>query len=184
MKKAEMFVKIKQIFIETKLEKNEEKKREKFQGLYLQLADKTAYGQAQNASFDYLISQCVVYNDSGKQYFSSYDDYVARKGDDDANECAQKFYELLYNRISDDAIQSLPENQFLKEFGFVDDKMRLINDKGQLVDDNGRLVDEDGNWINDEGKKIDFYGNLLDEKGKPILNRKPFTKAGQPIVKE
>lgn len=144
--------------------------------------DKTAEGQANNAAFDYLVSQCVVYNDNGKLYFVSYEDYVNRKNDDDASECASKLYELLYNRINDDIIMNLPENQFLREFKFVDEKMRPINEKGQLVDDDGRLVDEDGNLINDEGQKIDIFGNLLDNDGKPIIKRKPFTRNGKPII--
>ncbi len=140
--------------------------------------DKTAEGQANNAAFDYLVSQCVVYNDSGKPYFSSYEDYINRKGDDDAIECASKLYELLYNRINDDTIMNLPENQFLREFKFVDEKMRAIDEQGRLIDDSGRLIDEDGNWINDKGEKVDFFGNLLDKDGKPIIKRKPFMKNG------
>jgi hypothetical protein len=146
--------------------------------------DKTAEGQANNAAFDYLVSQCAVYNDTGKTYFSSYDEYIIRKGDEDAVECASKLYELLYNRINDDTLMNLPENQFLREFKFVDNKMRLINEDGKLVDDQGRLIDEEGNWINDQGQKIDIYGNILGEDGKPIIKRKPFTKNGVEIKVE
>lgn len=146
-----------------------------------EFADKTAEGQANNASFDYLVSQCVVYNNTDKPYFASYEDYIARKGDEDASECATKLYELIYSRISDDSIAGLPENQFLKEFNFVDDKMRLINENGHLIDDAGRLIDEDGNLVNEAGEKVDIYGNKLDGAGKPIINRKPFLKNGEPI---
>lgn len=152
-------------------------------------ADKTAEGQANNASFDYLVSQCVVYNTNdnlnGKPYFTNYDDYQNRKNDDDAVQCASKLFELIYNRISDESINSLPENQFLKEFKFVNDDLRLINENGQLVDDQGRLVDKDGDLINDVGQKIDIYGNLIDKDGNSIIDkskRKPFIKDGQLVL--
>lgn len=147
-------------------------------------ADKTAEGQANNSSYDYLVSQCVVYNDSGKPYFLSYEDYMNRKGDEDGAECAAKVYELIFGTVSDEAIAGLPENQFLKEFNFIDDKLRLIDEQGRLIDERGRLIDKEGNLINEAGKKIDMYGNELDESGKPIINRKPFLKNGQPLIKE
>jgi len=149
-------------------------------------ADKTAEGQANNASFDYLVSQCVVYNTndnlSGKPYFASYEDYLNRKADDDSIEVAGKFFELIYNKISDDSIASLPENQFLKEFGFVNDELKLVDEQGRLVDENGRLIDAEGYYINEAGQRIDIYGNLVDESGKSIIDkakRKPFTKNGK-----
>ena len=153
-------------------------------------ADKTAEGQANNASFDYLVSQCVVYNTNdglnGKQYFAGYDDYLNRKGDEDSVESATKFFELTYNKINDDSINNLPENQFLKEFNFVDNELRLIDEQGRYIDEQGRLVDKDGDLINEAGQKIDIYGNLIDDEGKPIIDksrRKPFTKNGEPVVK-
>lgn len=151
-------------------------------------ADKTAEGQANNASFDYLVSQCVVYNTNdslnGKPYFESYEDYLNRKTEEDASEAAGKFFELVYNKISDDSIANLPENQFLKEFGFVNDELRLIDEQGRLIDEEGRLIDSEGYYINEAGQRIDLYGNLIDESGKPIIDkakRKPFTKNGEII---
>ena len=41
----------------------------------------TAEGQADNARFNYLVSCCVVYNDSKKPYFSNYEDYLNRSSD-------------------------------------------------------------------------------------------------------
>jgi hypothetical protein len=146
------------------------------------MADLTAEGQADNIGFDYLVSACAVYNNSGKPVFSSLDDYQNRKDEDYAYSIASEVYKVVYGGVDDSVIGDLPEYQFLQEYKFVDKKLRRIDEQGRLIDDSGRLIDEDGSLINEEGKKIDRYGNLLNEEGKPVLNRKPFLKNGEPVA--
>jgi hypothetical protein len=151
--------------------------------VYADATDLTAEGQADNAAFDYLVSVCAVYNDSGKPFFESYDDYLSRKEEDYSFSIASKVNEVLNGGFDESVFASLPEYQFLKEYGFIDEKLRRIDEKGRLVDAQGRLIDEEGNLVNEEGKRIDRFGNVLDEDGKPIINRKPFLKNGAPVEK-
>ena len=133
----------------------------------------TAEGQADNARFNYWVSVCLVYNDSKKPVFSSLEDYLNNSDKDYASEGASKMAELVYN-LNSDFENSLEENEFLREFGLVDDKNRLIDNQGRLVDRTGRLVNEEGYYINESGDRVDFDGNLLDENGQYKVERKPF----------
>ena len=144
----------------------------------------TAEGQADNARFNYLVSACTVYNDSQKPYFSSYDDYMNKSNDSVAIQAAQNLAGMLYG-LENDYEEKLPENKFLKQYKFVDNKLRFINKKGQLVDEEGRLVDENGRFINEEGKFVDKNGNLVDGEGEYIVEFKPFLDdEGNPVVLE
>lgn len=144
----------------------------------------TAEGQADNARFNYLVSSCTVYNDSQKPYFNSYDDYMNKSNDSVAVSAAQNLAGMLYG-LDNDYEEKLPENKFLKQYKFVDDKLRFINKKGQLVDEDGRLVDENGRFINEEGKFVDKNGNLVDSDGEYIVDFKPFLDDdGNPVVLE
>lgn len=147
---------------------------------YADMSDKTAEGQADNAAFDYLVSCCVVYNNDGKPFFKGYEDYLQKKDEQYAEVAAGEFFQLM-GGVDIEALGQLPEYQFLKEFGFVNDKLQLVNENGELVDDDGRRVDEDGYYLNDEGERVDRAGNKLDENNRPILKRKPFTKDGKPL---
>ncbi len=122
----------------------------------------TADALADNARFDYLVSQCVVYNDTGKHFFESLEDYRNRGDERAAVESATKFA-AMYHGIDSDFLMKLPENKVLKQLGMMNDKMHLINDKGQLVDVLNRRIDDDGNLLNEDGQKVDDKGNLLDD---------------------
>jgi len=144
----------------------------------------TAEGQADNARFNYLVSACTVYKDSGKLYFNSYEDYMNRATDPVAILAAQNLAGMLYG-LDSDYEEKLPENKFLRDYKFIDEKLRLINKAGQLVDVDGKLVDENGRYINDKGEFVDKDGNLVNEKGDYIVEFKPFLDdSGKPIVLE
>lgn len=132
----------------------------------------TAEGQANNARFDYLVSVCVVYNNNTPA-FSSYEDYLNRSNETVALLGAGKFAELYY-QLNDDFQDKLPENQFLKEHKFVDDKYRLIDGQGRLIDEDGRLVNENGNLVNESGSLIDVLGHTIDAEGNFTVERQPF----------
>ncbi len=143
---------------------------------------RTCEGQAQNAKFDYLVSACVVYSD-GRPYFANYEDYLNRQADPVALVGSGKFAELHY-RLTEDFQNDLPENKFLKEHGFADDKNRLIDSKGRLISEDGRLINEDNNLVDEDGNLIDILGHKIDKEGNFIVERTPFLDDSADSVKD
>lgn len=127
------------------------------------LESMTAEAQADNARFNYLVSRCVVYNDTKKPYFKDYADYLNQGSSEVAQKGAAGLVALLFGLGDYEA--GLPENKFLKKYGFMNEQYRLVNKEGKLVDRDGRLIDENGRFINEEGKFVDKEGNLVDEEG-------------------
>jgi hypothetical protein len=85
--------------------------------------------------------------------------------------------------LDNDYEEKLPENKFLKQYKFVDDKLRFINKEGKLVDEEGRLLDENGRFINDKGEYVDKDGNLVTLDGEYVVEFKPFLDdSGKPII--
>ena len=141
----------------------------------------TAEGQADNARFNYLVYACTVYKDNNKRYFNSYDDYLSKSTDIVAIESAQNLASMLYG-LDSDYEEKLPENKFLKQYKFVDSKLRSINKDGHLVDSEGRLIDENGRFVNEKGEFVDKNGNLVDKDGEYIVEFAPFLDdEGKPI---
>lgn len=144
----------------------------------------TAEGQADNARFNYLVSCCLVYNDTKEPYFKGYEDYLNRAADPVAVLAAQNLAAMLYG-LESDYEEKLPENKFLKKYKFVDTNLRLVNDKGQLVDEENRLIDEKGRFINEAGQFVDKDGNLVDKDGEYLVDFVPFLDDnGKPIKEE
>jgi hypothetical protein len=142
----------------------------------------TAEGQADNARFNYLVSACTVYNDTKRPYFNSYEDYNNKASDIVAILAAQNLAGMLYG-LDSDYEEKLPENKFLKQYKFVDEKLRLINKEGKLVDSEGRLIDENGRFINAKGEFVDKDGNLVDKDGDYVVEFKPFLDDnGNPVI--
>lgn len=144
----------------------------------------TAEGQADNARFNYLVSCCLVYNDTKEPYFRGYEDYLNRAADPVAILAAQHLAAMLYG-LESDYEEKLPENKFLKKYKFVDSNLRLVNDKGQLVDEENRLIDDKGRFINEAGQFVDKDGNLVDKDGEYLVEFSPFLDdSGKPIAEE
>lgn len=148
------------------------------------LDNHSAEGQADNARFNYLVSACVVYNDSKEPCFKDMEDYLNRSTEEVALLGAQHLANMLYG-LDNDYELNLPENKFLKKYKFVDDKLRLIDKKGRLIDEDGRLVNEEGRFIDEEGNLVDKYGNRVNEDGDFVVESEPFLDDdGNPIVLE
>jgi hypothetical protein len=144
----------------------------------------TAEGQADNARFNYLVSACTVYSDNKKQYFSSYEEYSNNASDKVAVLAAQNLAGMLYG-LDSDYEEKLPENKFLKQYKFIDDKLRFINKDGKLVDSEGRLTDENGRFVNKEGEFVDKEGNPVTKEGEYIFEFSPFLDdSGKPVPVE
>jgi hypothetical protein len=146
------------------------------------LDNHSAEGQADNARFNYLVSVCVVYNDTKQAYFSSLEDYLNRSTDQVAIQGAQNLANMLYG-LDNDYETNLPENKFLKKFKFIDNKLRFIDKKGRLIDSEGRLIDEGGRFIDESGNFIDKFGNRVDKDGEYVVDQQPFLDDnGNPII--
>ncbi len=146
------------------------------------LDNHSAEGQADNARFNYLVSSCVVYNDSKEPYFKNMEDYLNRSTEQVALLGAQNLANMLYG-LDNDYEKNLPENKFLKKYRFVDDKLRLVDKKGRLIDAEGRLLDEQGRFIDENGNYIDKFGNKVDNKGDFIVEPEPFLdENGNPVI--
>lgn len=148
------------------------------------LDNHSAEGQADNSRFNYLVSVCVVYNDTKQPYFNSLEDYLNKSTDPVSIAGAQNLANMLYG-LDNDYENNLPENKFLKKYKFVDTKLRLIDKKGRLIDSEGRLIDESGRFVDENGNFIDKFGNRVDADGEYIVEQQPFLDDnGNPIVEE
>jgi hypothetical protein len=151
------------------------------------LDNNTAEGQADNQKFNYLVSACLVYNDTKAPYFQGLEDYLNKTTDPTASTAAQTLAKMLYG-LDDDYDNKLPENRFLKEFNLVDSKLRLIDKDGRLIDVTGHLLDEEGRYIDDKGNFVDKDDNPVDKDGNYLFKRIPFEddlgviKAPEPVV--
>lgn len=142
----------------------------------------TAEAQAENARFNYLVAQCLVYEDTGKPYYRDVEDYLERMDEEAAFEGAKRLSSILYE-IDPNFEAGLPENKFLKQYGFIDDKLRLVNKNGHLVDTEGRLINELGQYVDKNGNLVDRDGNPINSDGEYIVEEaKPFLDDdGKPI---
>ncbi len=148
------------------------------------LDNHSAEGQADNARFNYLVSSCVVDNDTKQPCFASMEDYLNRSGEEVAILGAQHLANMIYG-LDNDYEHNLPENKFLKKYKFVDEELRLVNKEGDFVDAEGRLVDESGRYIDKEGNFVDRFGNIVDAEGEYVVDAEPFLDDdGKPIILE
>lgn len=133
----------------------------------------TADGQAENARFNALAALCIINTETNKPYYKDINDYLNHGNDPEARQGAEKLANMIYD-IDSDYEKNLPENKFLQQYNFVDDKLRLINKDGQLVDIDGNLIDENGRYIDKDGNYVDRDGNRVDENGEYIVDSQPF----------
>jgi hypothetical protein len=146
------------------------------------LDSNTAEGQADNAKFNYLVSACVVYKETGKTYFQGYEDYNNRSADMVGVKAAYKLANMIYG-LEDNFEATLPENKFLKEYGFVNEALDFVDSQGRKTDRNGKLVDINNRFINTEGEYVDAEGNRVTYDGDYVSDFKPFLDSkGKPVV--
>lgn len=140
-----------------------------------QLDSATIESVAENYKFAILATKCIRYADDNKPYFSSYDDFMNRGGEDGVVEACELLAEMIYGTARD--VQAgLFETRWLKKAGFVNDNGRLIDKQGRLVDEDGRLVDDQGRFIDESGDFIDLHGVRVTATGDfCCINPKPFT---------
>jgi hypothetical protein len=134
---------------------------------------RSAESQADNERFSRAVALCTFDPKTGDKFFKSYEDFKSKE-DTQAAFDASRNLAFLTNGLDPNFEAELFENKFLKEYGFVDEKLRLINKDGKLVDSKGRLIREDGRFVNEKNELIDADGNPVDEKGNYKVEFKPF----------
>ena len=134
------------------------------------LDSNTCEGKADAARFNYLFACCLVYDESGDQFFpNNIDDYLLNQDDPVAVAGASEFYYLISGSESVD--QRLPENRFLTKFKFIDSELRLIDKDGKLISEEGKHIDGDGNFV--QWHK-DGTCTKVDPVGRPVNNAGDF----------
>lgn len=111
----------------------------------------TIEGQAENGRFDMLVALCC-FDEEGERIFSSVEDYYDKREEQYAVDAATKVGSIVYD-LNDDWEKELPENKFLIEYKFVDEKLRYIDRQGRFININGDLVDDEGNVLAGETPK-------------------------------
>jgi hypothetical protein len=141
----------------------------------------TAQGQGETARFNYLLVECLVYNDTGKSVYKDRDAYL-RDDDSEVSQRSAAIFANMWYGLEEDYDKTLPENQFLKQWGVFDDELRLLNDDGELIDTYGRRVNEDGRFIDESGNFIDVEGDPLTEDGEYDFGKAVFfDDTGKPL---
>ena len=137
-----------------------------------QLDGFTVEAQAEQEKFDFIVSECTV-DESEQRIFKDMDDYNERSSEEYAIRAASALGNMLYD-LEENWETKLPENQFLIQHSFMNEKLQLINKEGKLIDYDSNLVDDSMRRINEEGKLIDDNGNLMNEDGSLIIETVPF----------
>ncbi len=96
----------------------------------------TAEGQSDNARFNFLVSVCLLDEDTRKPLFASVDDYDKSADEPYVAEAAGTLASMMYN-LDPDYEKTLPENKFLKRFKFVDKEGARLNEDGEYVLEDG-----------------------------------------------
>ena len=148
-----------------------------------ELENRTAESQAEDARQNYLITACTVYTDSREPLWADSGAYQNAEIPELVMAANLKYAKLKWG-IDENFESKLPENAFLKNYGFVNKDMRLVNSDNQLVNVEGKLIDEEGFLLNGEGQRVDDEGNLLDKDGLvKIENPQPFLdEDGNPVA--
>lgn len=133
----------------------------------LAMEENTAEALADNARFDFLVSECV-FNEDGSRVYNNIEEYNQKSSDQVSILGATNVAQLIYQYDSKFE-ESLPENVWLKKLGLVNDKLELVDERGELVDQEGRKINSLGHYVNDEGKRVDINGNLLNEDGSYVM---------------
>tara|TARA_Y100000401_G_scaffold116147_1_gene121275 strand:+ start:11565 stop:12536 length:972 start_codon:yes stop_codon:yes gene_type:complete len=138
------------------------------------LDQNSAEGQADNARFAELVRLCMINPKTNQPYFPTQEDYEKSSDQPWVIEAASELAGIIYG-LDPDYDNKLAENEFLKEFDFVNDDLRLVNDDGHLVDVDGDLIDEDSRYIK--------YRTEEGYKNQDVEDRYFVNKSGEEVVK-
>lgn len=178
------------------------KTRAKFRNLIAErtmLDSNTVEGQADNARFNSLVTQCVLKNDKRTPAFDDLKDYDDQGDQPWAAEAASELASMIYE-LDPNYDNTLEENKFLKAYNFANKENQLVNEDGHrifideeddeeyLIDENFRFVAyrtdegyknqdiEDRYFVNKEGKEVTEEGELVEDDFEPFLDA-----SGEPV---
>lgn len=142
----------------------------------------TIESMADNKKFKFLITKCIVVDETDMPFFASIEDYETKQNEKSAIDAATALAGYLYG-YNKQTEANLVENKWLQQFNFADEHGRLIDNCGRLIDIDGRLINNDGRFIDEQGKFVDNQGRPIDENGDFIIDAiKPFLDDdGKPI---
>lgn len=123
---------------------------------------------ADNERIQYFI-YATTRTESGEAYWKSFEDFKNDGDNPVSGAAATAFIDNMKKSAGLDEAK-LPENLWLKRFGYLDSKLRLTNGKGQLVDFDDRLINEDGRWVNEQGQFVNKDYEVVDSDGQLILD--------------
>lgn len=154
------------------------------------LLQNSAEAYAETEKFNYLLANCVIYNENNKKYFVNefnqvdVDVYISKENEKASQDVTAAFIKLYYGDIVE-AQKEMPEWKFLIRHKMANEKLQLLDKSGQLIGFDGRRIDEEGYYVNEDGHRIDRHGNLLDEKGELKIESMPFLDDdGLPLAAE
>lgn len=136
--------------------------------------DATIESNAENDKNDYIVYICTVYSDSGKNYWNSLEDMKNDKLSDAYRKASVAALEFIFN-YNPEFEKRLPENRWLKKYGFIDDNLNYVDRKtGEKVDRFGKPVKE---VEEDVQKRVDsLQGEIVEES--PFLD----DETNEPVV--
>ncbi len=145
-----------------------------------QLDSITIEAVAEIHKFAFLMTKCVLREDR-TVYFTNIEDCLDRGESQVAIETSIVLSHMIYQ--TDVPSAALFENEWLKDYDYLNKDGKLTDRNGKLVDDKGKLIDENGRFINEDGKFVDIKGNLVNQDGDFIVESNPFIDdlTGKPI---
>ena len=134
----------------------------------------TAESYADEARERFFVSQCTL-NQQGKPYFKSYEDFLSQSDSEVGVAAHSAYIDLIYSDVGS-IEDGWVENQWLKKYGYVDEKNRAIDPVNKWLIDisTGKRISEQGTYLTDDGKPCDREGNLLDEDGNYLVSSRSF----------
>lgn len=136
--------------------------------------DSTVEAMAENEKNDYLIYCSTVYVSNGDRYWMSFEDMKNDKLSNTYRKASVAAYEVFYN-INPELEKNLPENKWLKRYGFIDDDLNYVDRKTKkIVDKNGQPVEEikkaiEKQYENLQGDIIEDSPYIDDETNEPVV---------------
>ncbi len=145
-----------------------------------QLDSITIEAVAEICKFAFLMTKCVL-TENKTVYFANVEDCLDRGESQAAIESSIVLSSMVYN--TDTPSAALYENEWLKDYDYLNKDGKLTDRKGRLVDSEGKLIDKDGRFIDENGKFVDIKGNPVNQEGDFIVDSNPFIDddTGKPI---
>lgn len=145
-----------------------------------QLDSITIEAVAEIRKFAFLMTKCILAEDR-TVYFVNVEDCLDRGESQAAIDTSIILSNMVYQTDAPSA--ALFENEWLKDYNYLNEDGQLTDRKGRLIDNESRLINKDGRFINEDGKFVDIKGNLVNKEGDFIVKSEPFIdhETGKPI---